>query len=363
MAINRRTVLQLALLASSPSLKAQVRPGVYLSAGRNNRGFTLSGLTADGETAWSQALPDRGHGCANHPYAPIAIHCARRPGRFFIALNKVTGQIVQAFNTPAYSHAYGHATFSNDGKTLYTTENHIDSHEGLIGVWDTENFNRIGEFPLGAIGPHELKLIPQLNLLAVAIGGIKTHPDSGRDKLNLDTMESSLQYHALPSGNLIQAVSLPLSQQRFSMRHLDVNEQNQVIIASQEQGSSPNPSPLIARHSLGEETFLQATAPEQLWRKMRGYIGSIRYDRSGQFIAASSPRANMISFWHTHDLSLIGSIKENDACGISSSAVSKQFFISSGTGATLTVSIKNNNTLETTRHQSSNPQQWDNHIS
>ena len=46
----------------------------------------------------------------------------------------------------------------------------------------------------GSFGPHEIRLLPQGDTLVVANGGIETHPDSGRSKLNLPTMRPNLAY-------------------------------------------------------------------------------------------------------------------------------------------------------------------------
>ena len=46
--------------------------------------------------------------------------------------------------------------------------------------------------PSGGIGPHEILRLPGARLLAIANGGIHTRPDTGREKLNLDTMRPNL---------------------------------------------------------------------------------------------------------------------------------------------------------------------------
>ena len=79
----------------------------------------------------------------------------------------------------------------------------------MIGIRDAEDgYRQIGEFASQGIGPHELVLMPDGGTLAVANGGIRTHPDNDRAMLNLDTMQPSLAYLDLASGRLRDAFGL-----------------------------------------------------------------------------------------------------------------------------------------------------------
>ena len=55
------------------------------------------------------------------------------------------------------------------------------------------DFARVGEFPTHGVGPHELLLLGDGRTLAVANGGIETHPDFGRAKLNIADDEAVLR--------------------------------------------------------------------------------------------------------------------------------------------------------------------------
>ena len=89
-------------------------------------------------------------------------------------------------------HFFGHGVFSPDGALLYATENDFENAAGMIGIYDARaNFERIGEFPTHGVGPHELLLLDDGRTIAIANGGIETHPDFGRAKLNIPTMKPS----------------------------------------------------------------------------------------------------------------------------------------------------------------------------
>ena len=56
----------------------------------------------------------------------------------------------------------------------------------------TDDYRQVGELPAHGVGPHEVVLMPDGKTLAVANGGIRTHPDRDRVPLNLDSMQPSL---------------------------------------------------------------------------------------------------------------------------------------------------------------------------
>ena len=138
-------------------------------------------------------LPGRGHAAAAHPNRPEAIAFARRPGTFAIILDCLSGKPVNLVEAPPNRHFCRHGAYSADGELLFTTENDFSQSLGVVGVWDaSKGYVRIGEMSSGGVGPHDMHLMADGQTLVVANGGIETHPDSGRTKLNLQTMRPNL---------------------------------------------------------------------------------------------------------------------------------------------------------------------------
>ncbi|MEM9756597.1 MAG: DUF1513 domain-containing protein, partial [Pseudomonadota bacterium] len=191
---TRRRLLAGALAAAVAPRVAWAEVGdprfVTAALGADGR-FRLCGLTAAGAIAFEQNMPGRGHAAASHPVIAEAVVFARRPGTFALVLNCATGQVVAALTAPLSRHFYGHGAYSRDGSLLYTTENDLETLEGRIGIWDTRQYLRVGEIASGGIGPHDMRRMPGTDTLVVANGGIATHPDSGRAKLNLPTMRAN----------------------------------------------------------------------------------------------------------------------------------------------------------------------------
>jgi hypothetical protein len=124
----------------------------------------------------------------------------------------------------------------------------------MIGIRDAEDgYRQIGEFASQGEGPHELVLMPDGGTVAVANGGIRTHPDNDRAILNLDTMQPSLAYLDLASGGLRDAFGLAPRLHQLSIRHLAVNRDGEVALAMQYEGSKRDRVPLVGIH--GAATF------------------------------------------------------------------------------------------------------------
>lgn len=325
------------VLASAPcslfAANSSRQSSIYYSAATNTDGdHFVSGLNDLGEVLFSTPLPARAHAIAVRPNAQEIVVFARRPEHFIFILDTLTGRIIKQIenNLPLY----GHGVFSSDGKLLFTTENDYNNQQGLIGVRDASNpidgYKRIAEFPSGGIGPHELRLLSDDKTLVVANGGILTHPDTGRSKLNLDTMSPALTYIDSNSGKVLDNYRLGKKHHQLSIRHLDVNQHDQVCFAMQYQGPRKHHFPLIGFHH-GEDQLQLANAPLKTLTSMKNYCGSVCTDISGETFAVSSPRGNLITLWKNNG-KFINSVKLNDGCGIASGNASQQFIYSNGLG-------------------------------
>ena len=248
--------------------------------------YFTTGFAADGRVVFDIPLPGRGHGAA---FRPAPAHCvvfARRPGTFAVVIDLDRGEALRRIDAGAGRHFYGHGVFSPDGRYLFTSENDFEAGRGMVGIRDAEDgYRQIGEFASQGIGPHELVLMPDGATLAVANGGIRTHPDNDRAILNLDTMQPSLAYLDLASGRLRDAFGLAARLHRLSIRHLAVNRDGLVAVAMQYEGSRRDRVPLVGLHDGGALRLLDA--PPATERRMRQYAGSIAFDHGGRLLAVS----------------------------------------------------------------------------
>lgn len=328
---------------------AEVGAPAFLSAGKAANGaHVLCGLTGLGKITFTRPLPARGHAAAAHPDRAEAVAFARRPGTFAIVLDCTNGAMLTRLDIPEGRHFYGHGSFSGDGAFLFTSENDYDRARGVIGVWDARrNYKRLGEFPSGGIGPHDIKRSPGRDILVVANGGIETHPDTGRTKLNLPQMRSNLTYLDL-DGHILDQVELSTAHQRNSIRHLAVAQDGTVAFAMQWQGDLRAGLPLLGTHELStSRTRLYDAVSVD---RMAGYLGSVAITQSGNALAVTSPRAGtMLILNREHPTKPLG-MNIEDVCGVAATA--QGFLATSGTGGI----------HKTNGHVSTTPIAWDNHL-
>ena len=284
------------------------------------------------------ALPGRAHHIAVNTVLGIYIVVARRPGKYLWIGDLATGNPLGQIEVPGDRHLYGHGIFETDGSRFYTTENAwqlVNGDSGRIVTWqvsrhgDTVTLDRGAEFPSYGVGPHELLLASSRDVLVVANGGIRTHPEQPREKLNLNSMQPSLVYIDARDGMLLEQHFLDADWHQASIRHMDINASGEIVMGLQYEGEPFDRVPLVALHRRGE-AVRTLWAPEPQQGQMKQYVGSVRFDASGDFFAATCPRGNMITIWATASGEMITSLRSRDGCGICASP--NGFLYTAGTG-------------------------------
>ena len=254
---NRRQFMAGLLAAGVAPLPTWADAGspTYLSAAAKSDGtYVLCGINDDLSVGFEIPLPDRGHAATAHPTRPEAVAFARRPGTFAVVIDCVTGAQKAMLAAPDGRHFYGHGAYSSDGALLFTTENDYEVGTGRIGVWDaTRGYKRVDDWDSGGIGPHDIKRLPGTDVLVIANGGIDTHPDSGRTKLNIPTMAPKLAY--IKNGAVLEEAALPAALHKNSIRHLAVSRDGMVALGMQWQGET-QPDSLVGTHRRGEDIIL-----------------------------------------------------------------------------------------------------------
>ena len=274
-------------------------------------------------------LPGRGHDCVYSPKGDRLVAFARRPGTWFIVFNERSGKPEFEVQAQSGRHFYGHGRFSVDGRLLFTTENDYDNARGMIGIYDvSDSFRRVGEYPSGGIGPHDLAMSPDSKTLIVANGGIETHPEFEREKLNLATMQSSLDYINVATGQISNTYKLPVSLQRLSIRHLALSANGDCFFAGQYQGAVEDAPALVGCCRRNGEFQLWDSA--QASRLLHNYVTSIAVDLSGTTVVTTSARGSVVIFWNAYS----GSIKSvqhlPDCSGVATDSYSVYVTSSSG---------------------------------
>jgi hypothetical protein len=295
-AIDRRGFLKAAGIAFTAALSPRAlmalerTDAVYAAGFQAPEGsFGIATISERGEIIDRVALPARAHGMAYSVVTNRAVAFARRPGTFAMVLDPDGQAEPVVITSPEGRHFYGHGHFSPNGALLYASENDFDGNRGMIGIYDArDKFRRIGEFDAHGIGTHDMTVSDDGTLLVIANGGIETHPDFGRTKLNLDHMEPSLVLLDARTGALVQRHGLPPALRQLSTRHLDIGADGRIWFACQWEGARNALPPLAGWLSQGEDISF-VSLPEETTIRLGNYVGAIAVNRHEGIVGITSP--------------------------------------------------------------------------
>ncbi|OHV73374.1 DUF1513 domain-containing protein [Ensifer sp. LCM 4579] len=282
--------------------------------------YGVATLTEAGEIVDRTLLPARAHGMAFSPVSRRAVAFARRPGTYamILAIDRPAEPVV--ITAAEGRHFFGHGCFSADGRLLYATENDFAANRGMVGVYDgTAGFARIGEFPTYGIGPHDMALSSDGRTLIIANGGIETHPDFGRTKLNLDHMEPSLTLVDTATGALVEKHALPPALRQLSTRHVDIGADGRIWFACQYEGPRNDLPPLVGHFAKGEApTFVDL--PERTTLALANYVGAIAVNRREGLVGLTSPKGNAAVTLDAKTGAVVREERIADAAGVAAAA-------------------------------------------
>lgn len=335
--IDRRDFLKgagvsfLAALSPAQAAATLAADAVFATAYQKHDGsFGAAILSEDGKVLHQVPLPDRGHDVTFDPISRRSVVFARQPGTFAVVFDHSGQRAPLTIASLPDRHFFGHGVFSPDGALLYATENDFDKAAGMVGIYDAQDgFQRIGEFPTHGIGPHELLLLGDGKTLAIANGGIETHPDFGRAKLNLSTMKPSLVFVDRLSGDLIERHELLPALHRLSIRHMDMDASGTVWFGCQHEGPASERPLLVGRAVRGRDLQL-LDMPETILGGFRNYIGSVAANRDAGTIAVSSPQGNSYAVIDAASGHVVASRELTEVCGLAPDHAS--FLATTGTG-------------------------------
>lgn len=271
-------------------------------------------------------LPGRGHDVTHDTNSTHAVAFARRPGIFALVFNTADGRPVTLIESAEDRHFFGHGVFSPDGRLLYVAENDFDNYAGMIGLYDVRSgYRKVGEFPAHGMDTHDIQLMEGGRYLAIANGGIRQHPDTGRAKLNLDRMEPSLVILDLSDGQMVEKHAMPDDIRQLSTRHMDIDATGRVWFGCQFEGARNRHPQLLGSFRRGEDVrFIEM--PEPLLAGFDNYVGSVAVNRGAGLVAISSPKGGR---WAAFDTETGKLAYEETIAGVCGLAVEQPIFLRS----------------------------------
>jgi len=331
----------------------------FLSAATTSNGeHNVAGFDSVGEMLFTTPTGFRGHEVVVAPDRCSAVVIARRPRTSLARIRLDDGAVVDRVEASSGRHFYGHGVYTDDGAHLLTTENDYEYTRGVVAVRDAATLRVVDEFGSYGIGPHEMRWLQDRRTLAIANGGIATHPDHGRSKLNIDQMQPNLVFVDIESRQLV--AKLEPGHRLNSVRHIDVLADDRVVVAMQQEDESAVDQPLIALADRdGNMSSLQM--PMADLRELGQYTASICVDRTSGNAIATCPRGNRITFWDAARGVHRGSLRIADSAGVCVDDVTREFVVTNGRGMIYRIDCA---TFELRKDKLRRAQglSWDNHL-
>lgn len=317
--INRRQFIQTSALGLSAS--ASLFSGMYYSAnhasekseaGNTAQRLLVSGyrdhktqsrfgvLITDtsGNIVSDIVVPDRVHMADLFPHnSPAALLVNSRKPNAPLRKYSTSGKLLAELMPPENMHYEGHSVFSADGQYIYSTASNYLEKTGYVLEIHANDLTLKRMIATGGIGPHEV--IIDDSQLYVANTGVLTHPDTGRDPLNISTMKSELVQIDIPSGTIKQHWACPI--QALSARHLTQMPDGSVLVGCQYQKQDDRPATVALARSGESQLQLLQPENEQYYWDMKGYTASLRaFPASSAYAGTalvSNPRGHLLSHW------------------------------------------------------------------
>lgn len=362
--LTRRSLIKTAFAGSAaltlsgcnilPRKAGSEGPQQYTGAiGLPDGSFAVGATAPDGTMLWKSPVQTRCHSGCNRPGTAEVLFFERRPGWAFYVLNSKTGEKFHRIEAAEGEHFVGHGVFSADGRFLYAPVNRYEPGEGIIAVYDSHmQYQRVDTFELDGTGPHQITLHPDGQTLIVGLGGILTHPDYDRIKLNLDTMEPALVLMDRHSGGVL--ARFQPSHHQLSTRHVDVAPDGTIYAAYQYQGPAHELPPLVARYRNGR--YEEISFGESVHQELGNYIASIVAHPENDLVAIASPVGGTALIFNSRTSAVIKKVAIADCAGVEALA-GGDFLVSSGRGKLVRMG-KNKPAAEIARMSV----RWDHHL-
>jgi hypothetical protein len=149
----------------------------------------------------------------------------------------------------------------------------------------------------------------------VANGGIQTHPEFPRAKLNIAEMRPSLAFIDARGGRLLARAEPPAAWHKLSIRHLAEDASGRVWLGCQYEGATGDRLPLIGRAAPGGEIDWLALEPG-IYRALQHYVGSLAAFDGGRRIAFTSPVGGRLAVCDAASGALLVDAARPDICGL-----------------------------------------------
>lgn len=362
--LSRRAFVAGALMAAPAfsRLRAATPEAGWLSTAGVTEGFAAVSVDAAGAADVDAPSAARLHGIEASPTGPLAVAVGRRPGKVAVVFRRDQPGAIASFEPGAGRVFSGHGRFTPDGRYFFTAEiEHAQSENGrptmgrgmLARREVAAGFAIRDEWPTEGDGPHDL--MRSGASLVVANGGIEPNTPEARDA---EVTGSSITLFDPATGAQRGEGRLSADLASLSLRHLSRDGAGGTVVAAQDLLNDGVARPLLFRIA-ADGALAPFDAPDNAWRELRGYVGSVAYDASGRFVACASPRGGRVSVWRA-DGRYLGAVPLVDGCSLAMTYDPGTFIAASGYGEVVRIAVDGDDVAIVARHTGG--PRFDNHM-
>ncbi len=261
------------------------------------------------------------HGITPHPTRRREVVLFEKHGPGCSVVDLEVGRVVETIRCGSGRQFYGHGAFSADGSVLYCTETDVeDGRRGYITVRDGRTFETLGDFPSHGLAPHDCAFAADGTTLVIANGG----SGAGRD----DDVPS-VAFVDVRDGSLLEAMPVPSAQ--LNAGHLDLTEAGDLALVSAPRDGY-DPTRACGGVSVRSEGGALRTmaGPPEITAALIGETLSVAIHPGTRVAAATTPLANLVTFWHLDRGELVHKLRVPNPRGIALSRSGEEFLINFG---------------------------------
>ncbi len=334
--------------------RSETAPSV-LSAATSTTGKHFGVLLNDsGQVIKYLDVPERSHASAFNRLSGDLLFFSRRPGNEIYVFSH-SGNRFRVITAADGRHFYGHGILDAEYRYLLTSENNYTDGRGRIVVRDVlANYAVVQDYSSYGVGPHELVFLTP-ETIAVANGGIRSHPSSPREDLDVDKMAPNVAFIHWKTGKVI-GVFTP-ENLKLSLRHIARLSDQEVIVGAQSHDwLTPQQSLVFKIDSSGRGEALISDSMFAVNRKH--YIASVcAVDE--KTVVTTSPKSGHLDWWKDGEWS--HSIPCFDVAGVCTLPTGDRLMFSNGRGDMVTADLHSSE--ETGLHRRRfEAIHWDNHL-
>lgn len=347
-----------AFASSAPGFAKAEPPAAIIGAAQDAEGAYRIGEIDGGLGGTGGAVaPLRLHALCPRPDRLEAVAIARRPGDLALILDGDGRNGRGSFRAGEGRRFSGHGVYIDGGARFLTTEIEVATGAGVVTLRDVRRgYDPVRTFDSSGVGPHEL--IVSGALVAVANGAKEPKGDPGIAALDRTPARSNLVLMDPTIGDVDQVAEPGAGFETLSLRHLARLPGGGVLVAAQDRETTARDRPLIFRFENGRlRAFDEAM---EVTPRLAAYAGSLSVDRSGRFVAASSPKGGVVAVFDAESGNAIGAIAAPDVCGLAPDAGAGRFVATTGLGDILRIAVDGEGCAVIERR--SGPLRWDNHL-